>query len=98
MTMAFVIAIGALLLLAFLAIKLTKGKTTKRKCIVWGIFIMVGFNPFLTFLISIPVGLAVGDGFAAVGMMMLLLPAFFIIGLITLLAGIFDTSSSVEKV
>ena len=53
---------------------------------------MVGFNPFLTFLISIQVGAAVGDGFAAVGMMMLLLPAFFVIGLITLLAGIFATS------
>ncbi|MED1863757.1 hypothetical protein P4V41_09870 [Fictibacillus nanhaiensis] len=58
---------------------------------------MVGFNPFLTFLISVPIGIAVGDGFAAVGMMMILLPAFFIIGLITLLAGIFATSK-VENV
>lgn len=80
-----------------MAIGFTKGKTTKRKLIVWGSFIMVGFNPFLTFLISVPIGIAVGDGFAAVGMMMILLPAFFIIGLITLLAGIFATSK-VENV
>ncbi|MBH0157372.1 hypothetical protein IHV10_13415 [Fictibacillus sp. 5RED26] len=90
--MAFVIASGILVFLVFLAIRLTKGKTTKRKLIVWGSFIMVGINPFLTFLISIPVGVAVGDGFAAVGMMMLLLPAFFVIGLITLLAGVFTTN------
>jgi hypothetical protein len=92
MKLAFVIATGILVVLALSAISLTKGKTTKRKLIVWGSFIMVGFNPFLTFLISIPVGAAVGDGFAAVGMMMLLLPAFFVIGLITLLAEIFATS------
>lgn len=53
----------------------------KMHCV--GLFIMLGFNPFLSFLISISVGIAEGDRFAAVGMMMLLLPSFFIIGLIT---------------
>lgn len=96
--MAFVVAIGSLILLALLAIRLTKGKTRKRKYILWGLFIMFGFNPFLSFLISIPVGISEGDGFAAVGMMMLLLPSFFIIGLIPLLAGIFASNNKVEKV
>ena len=52
---------------------------------------------FLSFLISITVGIAEGDGFAAAGMMRLSLPSFFIIDLITLLAGIFASGNSVEK-
>ncbi|MBN3543856.1 hypothetical protein [Fictibacillus barbaricus] len=54
-------------------------------------------KPFLSFLISITVGLAEGDGFAAAGMIMLLLSSFLIIDLITLLAGIFASCNSVEK-
>jgi hypothetical protein len=92
--MAYLVAIGALILLAFLAVRFTMGGTTKRKCMVWGLFIMLGFNPFLSFLISIPVGVAEGDGFAAVAMMMLLIPSFFIIGFITFLVGVFKSGDT----
>ncbi|MFF3099892.1 hypothetical protein [Viridibacillus arvi] len=67
-------------------------QSLKKKYIIWGLVTMFIFTPFVGWLISIAVAIAVGDGFAGVGMLMLLLPSFFIIGLILTLIGIFKKS------
>ena len=73
----------------YLGFVLTVKKSVKRKFIVWGLITIFLFTPFLGWFISIQVAIAEGDGFAAVAMMMILFPLFFLIGLILLLFGIF---------
>ncbi|WP_110112087.1 hypothetical protein [Bacillus sp. CGMCC 1.16541] len=87
--MAFIIAMGVPLLFAIASYVLTKEKTPKIKWITWGLVTMFVFTPFISWLIAIPFGILQKDGFAAVGLMMLLLPLFFFIGLVILLIGIF---------
>ena len=68
---------------------LTIKKSGKRKFIVWGLITIFIFAPFLGWLLSIVYAIKEGDGFAGVGMMIILFPLFFIVGLIILGIGIF---------
>jgi hypothetical protein len=71
------------------------GKSAKRKRIVWGITFMVAVAPFFSWLVGIWYGISVGDGFAAMGVMVILFPIFFLGGLISLLMGIFGKGNRV---
>lgn len=87
--MAIGIALTVLALGLMFASGLSQGKSAKRKYIVWGTTIILIITPFFSWIVSILFGINQGDGFAAVGLMMLLLPLFFLIGVVTLLIGIF---------
>ncbi|AEN90461.1 hypothetical protein AS52_01662 [Priestia megaterium Q3] len=87
--MAIGIALTVLVLGLMFASGLSQGKSAKRKYIVWGTTIILIITPFFSWIVSILFGINQGDGFAAVGLMMLLLPLFFLIGVVTLLIGIF---------
>ncbi|MFZ7821632.1 hypothetical protein ACO1DI_00670 [Priestia sp. 40] len=87
--MAIGIALTVLVLGLVFASGLSQGKSAKRKYIVWGTTIILIITPFFSWIVSILFGINQGDGFAAVGLMMLLLPLFFLIGVVTLLIGIF---------
>lgn len=50
---------------------------------------MIVIAPLLSWLIAIPYGISEGDGFAAVGLLIILFPILFLSGLVTLLIGIF---------
>ena len=89
MTSAILIACFVVLVGVSLGVIVSRKKSMKRKLMLWGLITMLIFTPFLGWIISILVGIAEGDGFAAVGMMMILFPAFFIIGLLLLLVGVF---------
>lgn len=88
----FLFASVIILLGVYFSVTFTKNQSLKKKYIIWGLVTMFIFTPFVGWLISIAVAIAVGDGFAGVGMMMLLLPTFFIIGLILTFIGIFKKS------
>ena len=87
--MALLFALAIIFFGVYLGFVLTLKKSVKRKFIVWGLITIFLFTPFLGWSISIQVAIAEGDGFAAVAMMMILFPLFFLIGLILLLYGIF---------
>lgn len=87
--LAFGVAIFILLVALVLAFYFTLGKSKKRKFIVWGIITMIAIAPFFTWLISISFAIIVGDGFAGIGLMMIMFPILFIIGIILLLVGVF---------
>ncbi|WP_033578551.1 hypothetical protein [Priestia aryabhattai] len=87
--MAIGIALTVLVLGLMFASGLSQGKSAKRKYIVWGTTIILIITPFFSWIVSILFGINQGDGFAAVGLMMLLLPLFFLIRVVTLLIGIF---------
>ncbi|WP_449540378.1 hypothetical protein [Ferdinandcohnia sp. Marseille-Q9671] len=91
-------AIGIALLIVIGAIvigyKLSVGKSKKRKFTIWGIATMVGIAPFFSWLVGISYGDYVGDGFAGGAVMVLLFGILFLIGLITLLVGIFSKDTS----
>ena len=87
--MALLFALAITFFGVYLGFVLTVKKSVKRKFIVWGLITIFLFTPFLGWFISIQVAIAEGDGFAAVAMMMILFPLFFLIGLILLLYGIF---------
>ncbi len=71
-----------------MAYQLTKGKSKKRKYIIWGINTMLTIAPFFSFAIGLSYALIVQNGWAAM-LMWLLFPIIFIIGLGLLLVGIF---------
>ncbi|MGF9978081.1 hypothetical protein [Viridibacillus arvi] len=85
----FLFAAVIILLGVYFSVTFTKNQSLKKKYIIWGLVTMFIFTPFVGWFISMSVAIAVGDGFAGVGMMMLLLPIFFITGLILTLIGVF---------
>jgi hypothetical protein len=91
------VAIGVALLVLIGSIligyKSSRGMSERRKLMIWGIAIMFGIAPFLSWLVGISVGVYVGDGFAGAGAMVMLFGILFLIGLITLLVGIFKKST-----
>ena len=93
--MAFGVAIFILVVGVVLAFYFTLGKSSKKKFIVWGITTMLVISTFFTWLVSISFAIIVGDGFAGIGLMMIMFPLIFIIGLILLLVGVFKKSKQV---
>ncbi|MEA0553246.1 hypothetical protein U1P98_22105 [Lysinibacillus irui] len=87
--MAIGMVIVTLLLVMSIVFMIGLGKSKKTKCIIWGITIMIVIAPLLSWLIAIPYGISEGDGFAAVGLLIILFPILFLSGLVTLLIGIF---------
>ncbi|MFL0575066.1 hypothetical protein ACH0BK_29280 [Priestia megaterium] len=87
--MAIAIALTILILGLMFARGVSQGKSTKRKYIVWGTTTILIIAPFFSWVVAILFGINQGDGFAAVGLMMMLFPLFFLIGLVILLIGIF---------
>lgn len=86
-------AVGVALLILIGAIvggyKASIGKTRRKKLINWGLVTMFGIAPFFSWLVGISFGVYVGDGFTGGALMVMLFGAFFLIGLIMLLVGIF---------
>ena len=81
---------ASIVCIALLAtIFLNKGATMKVKGITWGIVTMLVIAPLLSWLIGIGYGIYIGEGFAAVGVIIILFPILFIVGLALLLIGIF---------
>jgi hypothetical protein len=92
------VALTVLVLGLMFASGLSQGKSAKRKYIVWGTTTILIITPFFSWIVSILFGINQGDGFAAVGLMMLLFPLFFLIGLITLLIGIFKKEKTNKSI
>ncbi|MDM5250261.1 MULTISPECIES: hypothetical protein [unclassified Lysinibacillus] len=86
--MAFVIALIIVLVGLIAAFQLSEGRSEKGRYIVWGIITMIAFAPFLSYLIGATYGMLIRNGCAA-SIMMFLSPLIFVIGLITLLLGIY---------
>ncbi|QCR31204.1 hypothetical protein [Lysinibacillus sp. SGAir0095] len=87
--MAFGVAIFILIVGLVLAFYFTLGKSIKRKFIIWGITTMFAIAPFFTWLVSISFAIMVGDGFAGIGLMLIMFPIILLIGIVLLLVGIF---------
>ncbi|SES18609.1 hypothetical protein SAMN04487944_12267 [Gracilibacillus ureilyticus] len=91
--MPFAIGYGIAILGAIVASQLSKGKTKKRKYIVWGITLMVAISPFLSFALGLTYAVIEKSGFAAL-IAFYIFPVIFLIGLIMLLVGIFKKNET----
>lgn len=88
--MIFVLAIiVSSLLFAFM---INQGKSRRKVVIISGITTMLVITPLLSWSVSTLFATKVGDGFAGVALMMILLPILFLVGLTILLLGIFKKS------
>jgi len=87
--MAIGVALTVLVLGVMFASGLSQGKSAKRKYIVWGTTTILIIAPFFSWVVSILFAISEKEGFAGVALMMLLFPFFFLVGLATLLIGIF---------
>lgn len=67
---------------------LSKGQSIRRKRIVWGILIMIGLNPFVSWLVGICFAIFAREGFAGMGVMVILFISMFFIGAIILISGL----------
>ncbi|MEG0470976.1 MAG: hypothetical protein RR588_01450 [Solibacillus sp.] len=67
----------------------TRHAKRKTKWIAWGAATMLVIAPLLSWLLSFIYGIFEGDGFAVIGMLMLLLPLFFLVGLVIIVVGLF---------
>ncbi|WP_163103519.1 hypothetical protein [Peribacillus alkalitolerans] len=91
--MAIFVALAIVILGSTLAFYLSKGKSKKRKYIVWGITTMLAIAPFLSFSIGLTYAIIVENGWAAM-LMWILFPVIFISGLILMLVGLFRKKST----
>lgn len=94
--MAIGLVVVALALIVSVVFMISLGMSKKTKLIIWGITIMVIISPLLAWVVSIFYGIKVGDGFAAAGLMVILFPFLFLIGLVTLLVGVFKKNNTHE--
>ncbi|MDD1511947.1 hypothetical protein [Priestia megaterium] len=91
--MAIGVALTVLVVGLIFASRLSRGKTAKRKYIVWGTTVILIIAPFFSWVVSVLYAISQEEGFAGVALMMLLFPIFFLIGLVTLLTGVFKKES-----
>lgn len=96
--MAIGVALTVLVVGLMFASGLSQGKSAKRKYIVWGTTTILIIAPFFSWVVSILFAISQEEGFAGVALMMLLFPFFFLIGLVTLLIGIFKKESMNKSV
>lgn len=90
------IALLIIVVLSTIGWALTKDQSKRRKRIVWGIMVMIGLNPFVSWLIGICFAIFAREGFAGMGIMVFLFVALFIIGACILIIGLF-TKIDLEK-
>lgn len=90
------IAILILIVVAAIGRALTKDQSKRRKHIVWDILVLIGLNLFVSWLIGIGFAIIVEEGFAGIGIMVILFVALFIIGAIILVSGLF-TKIDIEQ-
>ncbi|WP_010198778.1 hypothetical protein [Bacillus sp. m3-13] len=64
-------------------------KYENRALIIWGLITMLSIAPFFSWIVAIFVGVSVGDGFAAVAVMWLMVPILFLIGVGMVGAGVY---------
>lgn len=91
------IALLIIVVLSAIGWALTKDQSKRRKRIVWGIMVMIGLNPFVSWLIGICFAIFAREGFAGMGIMVFLFVGLFIIGAIILIIGLF-TKVDIEHV
>lgn len=91
--MAIIVALSIAILGSAVAYQLSKGRSQKRKYIIWGITTMIAIAPFLSFSIGLIYANIVRNGWAAL-IMWYLFPLIFLIGFIMLLVGIFKRKSN----
>ncbi|XIH75772.1 hypothetical protein C1N57_16770 [Priestia aryabhattai] len=96
--MAIGVALLVLVLGLMFASGLSQGKSAKRKYIVWGTTIILIIAPFFSWVVSILFAISQEEGFAGVALMMLMFPIFFLIGLVTLLTGVFKKESANKSI
>ncbi|QPA56415.1 hypothetical protein [Lysinibacillus sphaericus] len=89
--MAIGVVVIALVLIVSIVFIICLGKSKKTTFIIWGITLMVVIAPLFAWVVSILYGIKEGDGFAAVGLMVILFPFLFLIGLVIFLVGVFKT-------
>lgn len=87
--MAIGVVVIALVLIVSIVFIICLGKSKKTTFIIWGITLMVVIAPLFAWVVSILYGIKEGDGFAAVGLMVILFPFLFLIGLVIFLVGVF---------
>lgn len=85
--MAIGVALSISIIGSLIAYQLTIGQSGKRKRIIWGITLMIAIAAPISFTIGLLTAIAVQNGWA-VGIMFYIFPVIFLIGLITLIAGI----------
>jgi len=73
----------------FMVYAISHRKPIKEKLIIWGLTMMLVIAPFLSWPISMLVGISQGDGFAGAAFMVIMLLCLCLFGLILLLTGIF---------
>lgn len=64
-----------------------ENKSQRKRLIIWGSITMFLIAPILSWLIGIIYGVSVGSGFAAGGLMVILFPIIFVVGVVMLIKG-----------
>ncbi|WP_404469804.1 hypothetical protein [Sutcliffiella horikoshii] len=64
-------------------------KYENRALIIWGLITMLSIAPFFSWIVAILLAVSVGDGFAGVAVMWLMVPILFFIGVGMLGAGVY---------
>lgn len=82
------VAVLVLILSLVIGVLLSR-KYEDKALIIWGIITMLSIAPFFSWIVAMLVAVSVGDGFAAVAVMWLMVPILFLIGVGMLGAGVY---------
>ncbi len=81
---------SVLVLILSLVIGIVLNRKYKDKTlIIWGLVTMLSIAPFFSWIVAMIVAVSVGDGFAGVAVMWLMVPILFLIGVGMLGAGMY---------
>ncbi|WP_404448618.1 hypothetical protein LG307_04750 [Sutcliffiella horikoshii] len=82
------VAVLVLILSLVIGVVLSR-KYDDKALIIWGIITMLSIAPFFSWIVAMLVAVSVGDGFAGVAVMWLMVPILFLIGVGMLGAGVY---------
>ena len=82
------VAVLVLILSLVIGVVLSR-KYEDKALIIWGLITMLSIDPFFSWIVEMLVAVSVGDGFAAVAVMWLMVPILFLIGVGMLGAGLY---------
>lgn len=92
-----IVAILFVLASVWLGLKLTKGRPTKQKWLVWGLLLLIVVGPSFSWLSGIGWGIIFEDGFAGMGMMIFTYAGFFVAGLVALVVGLLKKDEKIAR-
>lgn len=73
----------------WLGVILTKGQSNTQKWIMWGLLLILGIGPSISWLLGVVSSVVFEDGFTGMATLIVTYAVLFIVGLLAIVVGLF---------